>query len=162
MSDRRSGGGQAACGAYMTGFGNEHATEAEAGALPIGRSSPQKAPLGLYAEKYSGTAFTAPKARNFRSWFYRIRPSVATVGFEAVGHSRLLNAPIGGAATPPDPMRWHPFPLPDESADFVDGLFTLAACGDAHAQIGAGVHIYCANRSIPWTTGISTTAMANC
>ena len=134
--------------AYMTGFGNEHATEAESGALPVGRNSPQQAPYGLYAEKHSGTAFTAPKARNFRSWFYRIRPSVTTVGFEAMENTRLLNAPVEGVATPPDPMRWHPFALPDEPTDFVDGLFTLAGCGDARAQIGAGVHIYCANRSM--------------
>ena len=34
MSVERSGGVRKACSAYMTGFGNEHATEAEAGALP--------------------------------------------------------------------------------------------------------------------------------
>jgi homogentisate 1,2-dioxygenase len=43
---------------YQTGFGNEFATEAIEGALPVGRNSPQKAPLGLYAEQFSGTAFT--------------------------------------------------------------------------------------------------------
>ena len=36
--------------AYMTGFENSFATEAVAGALPIMRNSPQKAPQGLYAE----------------------------------------------------------------------------------------------------------------
>src|SRR6476469_98822 len=41
---------------YQTGFGNEFATEAVEGALPVGRNSPQKAPLGLYAEQFSGTA----------------------------------------------------------------------------------------------------------
>src|SRR5215203_2737762 len=61
---------------YQTGFGNEFATEAVAGALPVGRNSPQKAPLGLYAEQFSGTAFTAPRAHNRRTWTYRIRPSV--------------------------------------------------------------------------------------
>ena len=44
---------------YMTGFGNEFATEALEGALPGGRNSPQRAPYGLYAEQLSGTAFTA-------------------------------------------------------------------------------------------------------
>ena len=66
---------------YMTGFGNEHTTEAEAGALPIGRNSPQQPPLGLYAEKLSGTAFTAPKSKNARSWLFRIKPSVSHLGF---------------------------------------------------------------------------------
>ena len=32
-------------------------------------------PYGLYAEQLSGTAFTAPRADNRRSWLYRIRPS---------------------------------------------------------------------------------------
>ena len=48
-------------GAYLSGFGNEFATEAVAGALPVGRNSPQRPPLGLYAEGVSGTAFTAPR-----------------------------------------------------------------------------------------------------
>jgi homogentisate 1,2-dioxygenase len=41
---------------YQTGFGNEFATEALPGALPIGRNSPQKPPYGLYAELLSGTS----------------------------------------------------------------------------------------------------------
>ena len=59
---------------YMTGFGNHFASEAVAGALPVGRNSPQKPPFGLYAEQFSTTAFTAPRAENRRSWLYRIRP----------------------------------------------------------------------------------------
>ena len=39
----------------MTGFGNECATEALPGALPVGQNSPQKCPYGLYAEQLSGT-----------------------------------------------------------------------------------------------------------
>ena len=31
---------------------------------------------GLYAEQLSGTAFTAPRKHNQRSWLYRILPSV--------------------------------------------------------------------------------------
>ena len=133
---------------YLTGFANEHATEAEPGALPIGRSSPQKAPLGLYAEKFSSTPFTAPKARNFRSWFYRIRPSVSTLGFAPLANAKMLTAPWSATVCPPDPMRWHPFDIPDEPADFIEGMFTIAACGNANAQIGAGVHIYRANKSM--------------
>jgi len=45
---------------YQSGFGNQFASEAVAGALPVGRNSPQKAPHGLYAELLSGSAFTAP------------------------------------------------------------------------------------------------------
>ncbi len=48
---------------YLAGFGNHHASEAVPGALPEGQNSPQRPPLGLYAEQLSGTAFTAPRAR---------------------------------------------------------------------------------------------------
>ena len=40
---------------YQTGFGNEFATEAVESALPVGQNSPQKAPLGLYAEEIGGS-----------------------------------------------------------------------------------------------------------
>src|ERR1700748_3496163 len=63
--------------AYASGFGNEHASEAVPGALPVGRNTPQRAPLGLYAEQLSGAAFTEPRHHNRRSWLYRVRPSAA-------------------------------------------------------------------------------------
>ena len=55
---------------YMPGFGNDFETEALAGALPQGMNSPQKCAYGLYAEQLSGTPFTAPRARNERTWCY--------------------------------------------------------------------------------------------
>jgi homogentisate 1,2-dioxygenase len=61
---------------YMSGFGNSFETEALAGALPVGRNSPQKVNYGLYAEQLSGSPFTAPHESNQRSWLYRIRPTV--------------------------------------------------------------------------------------
>lgn len=134
---------------YLTGFGSEHATEAEAGALPIGRNSPQRAPLGLYAEKFSGTAFTAPRARNARSWFYRIHPSVAHLGFTpSQAAPSWLTAPVAGARAPADPLRWDPWAMPHGEVDFVDGMFTVACCGDAEAQRGAGIHVYRATASM--------------
>ena len=89
-----------------TGFANEFATEAVAGALPIGRNSPQQVAHGLYAEQLSGTAFTAPRAQNRRSWLYRIRPaamhgSVSPFVQAAVSYTHLdvykRQAPIGRA-----------------------------------------------------------------
>ena len=41
---------------------NEFATEAVPGLCRSGQNSPQKAPFGLYAEQFSGTPFTAPRA----------------------------------------------------------------------------------------------------
>ena len=60
---------------YLSGFGNEHVTEAVPGTLPAGQNAPQRPPRGLYTEQISGTPFTAPRAENRRSWLYRIRPS---------------------------------------------------------------------------------------
>jgi len=69
---------------YLSGYGNEFESEALPGALPRGQFSPQQLPLGLYAEKFSYTAFTAPRAENRRTWFYRIRPSVLRGAVKAV------------------------------------------------------------------------------
>ena len=52
-----------------------------AGALPVGRNSPQQVAHGLYAELLSGTAFTAPRHGNLRSWLYRRQPSVLVGGY---------------------------------------------------------------------------------
>ncbi|MEM1263544.1 MAG: homogentisate 1,2-dioxygenase [Pseudomonadota bacterium] len=133
---------------YLTGFGNSHATEAIAGALPVGRNSPQQPPLGLYVEKFSSTAFTAPKAENRRTWFHRIRPSVSGLGFQPVEHPGFVTAPLPRGHAAPDPLRWDPLPMPTEPTDFVDGIVTMAACGDAGTQAGAGLAIYRANQSM--------------
>ena len=133
---------------YLSGFGNEHESEALAGALPQGRFSPQKVAYGLYAEKFSSTAFTAPRESNRRTWFYRIRPSVMHGEFRLMQQSRIINGPVTDTPTPPDQIRWDPIPIPDAPADFVDGLVTFAANGDASAQFGCGIHYYLANRSM--------------
>src|SRR6476661_7627809 len=86
---------------YQTGFGNEFATEAVEGALPVGRNSPQKAPLGLYAEQFSGNAFTAPRATNKRTWTYRIRPSVLHRPFEQIDHKLFRSSPFDEIVTTP-------------------------------------------------------------
>ena len=89
---------------YQSGFLGTHETEALEGALPIGRNSPQRAPYGLYAEQLSGTAFTAPRATNRRTWFYRIRPSALHGnGFRAVEHAYLRTAPCRDEGGVPPP-----------------------------------------------------------
>jgi homogentisate 1,2-dioxygenase len=127
---------------YLSGFGNEHATEAVAGALPQGQNSPQRAPLGLYAEQISGTAFTAPRTQNRRSWFYRIRPSAEHKPYRRIDNGRLRHAPFGEAEPTPNRLRWNPLPIPDAPTDFVAGLVTMGGNG------GVGIHLYAANRSM--------------
>ena len=133
---------------YQSGFGNSFASEAVAGALPIGRNSPQRVAHGLYAELLSGSAFTAPRHSNLRSWLYRRQPSVMVGGYTALAQPWLKTGAKDGHAAPPDPMRWHPLPIPDEPADFVDGLRTIAVNGDADAQTGVAAHLYLVNRSM--------------
>lgn len=130
---------------YQSGFGNECATEAIQGALPLGQNSPQKAPFGLYAEQLSGTPFTAPRVANRRSWLYRIRPSVLHKPFHSIPNKLLRGSPFTEAITPPDQLRWDPFPIPVEPTDFIDGWLTIAGNGDSAMHTGVSIHIYVAN-----------------
>lgn len=130
---------------YQSGFGNEFATEAVAGALPQGQNAPQKAPFGLYTEQISGTPFTAPRALNRRSWLYRIRPSVAHRPFEPIGDGLIRSTPFDEVPTPPNQLRWQPLPLPTKSTNFIDGVVTMAGNGDASIHTGAAIHTYAAN-----------------
>ena len=133
---------------YQSGFGSEFASEALDGALPVGRNSPQRAPYGLYAEQLSGTAFTAPRHLNRRSWLYRIRPAVLHGAFGEWPHPSLASAPFGAPETSPNQLRWDPFPMPDAPTDFIDGLTTIAGNGNAAAQFGIAIHVYACNRSM--------------
>jgi homogentisate 1,2-dioxygenase len=135
---------------YQSGFGNEFTSEALPGALPEGRNSPQRCPYGLYAEQLSGTAFTAPRADNRRSWLYRIRPSVVHEPSRRIADRTWIST-FGadcGIETPPDPLRWSPMPLPDAPLDFIDGMFTMAGTGSPASMSGCGIHLYAANRSM--------------
>ncbi len=132
---------------YQSGFGNEFATEAVAGALPEGQNSPQQAPLGLYAEQFSGTAFTAPRGANRRSWLYRIRPAAVHKPFRRIDNGRIESR-FDTVPTPPNQLRWDPLPMPAVPTDFVDGLITVAGNGDPATMTGCGIHLYAANRSM--------------
>src|ERR1700736_407174 len=120
---------------YMSGFGNTFETEALAGALPVGRNSPQKVNHGLYAEQLSGSPFTAPQASNQRSWLYRIRPTVRHVGrFTKLNRGHIRTAPEReDAAQPLGQRRWGPVSFRNEKLTFVSGLFTATTAGDAEA-----------------------------
>ncbi|MBY8884599.1 homogentisate 1,2-dioxygenase [Streptomyces sp. PTM05] len=133
---------------YSSGFGNEHVSEAVPGALPVGRNSPQRAPLGLYAEQLSGTAFTEPRHHNRRSWLYRVRPSAAHPPFHRIDNKRLRSAPFTEVEPDPNRLRWSPLPVPTEPTDFVDGLVTVGGNGDVLQRTGMGIHWYAANRSM--------------
>jgi homogentisate 1,2-dioxygenase len=135
---------------YMPGFGNDFETEALPNALPRGQNSPQKCKYGLYAEQLSGTAFTAPRGQNERSWCYRIRPSV-----KHTGRFSKIDMPYWNSAPNIDPdvislgqYRWDPVPHSDAPFTFVTGMRTMTTAGDVNTQVGMATHIYLANTSM--------------
>src|SRR5262249_62225764 len=97
---------------YQSGFGNQFSSEAEPGTLPVGRNSPQKVARGLYAELVSGSAFTAPRAADLRTWLYRRRPSVLCGAYEPHAQPHWKTGAQDGVVAPPHPLRWHPIPRP--------------------------------------------------
>ena len=141
------GGVQMSTLRYQSGFGNEFASEAIPGTLPVGRNSPQRVAHGLYAEQISGTAFTMPRHLNRRSWLYRIRPGAIHGRFEPMPEGAFHNR-YHEIAADPNPLRWAPFPLPSARTDFLDGIFAVAGNGAPAAMAGIGVHVYAANASM--------------
>ena len=131
---------------YLSGFGNSFATEAIEGALPEGQNSPQRVPLGLYAEQLSGTAFTAPRSESKRSWLYRTRPTASHRPYRRIDNG--LVAAAYQAEASPNRLRWDPLAIPTAPTDFIDGLATVAGNGDAGTGSGVSIHVYRANRSM--------------
>ena len=133
---------------YMSGFGSHFATEAVAGALPEGRNSPQKPPFGLYAEQLSGTAFTAPRSENRRSWLYRMRPSAEHPPYRRYEGALSFGAGASDGPLPPNRLRWDPLPMPGAPTDFVDGLATMMSNRGPTSLEGVAVHVYGATRDM--------------
>ncbi|MBK9182611.1 MAG: homogentisate 1,2-dioxygenase [Ignavibacteria bacterium] len=133
---------------YMSGFGNDVATEAVKGALPEGQNSPQKPPMGLYVEQINGTAFTAPRSANKRSWMYRIRPSVVHRPYERIDNGLIRSTPFNEVETTPNQLRWSPLPLPTAPTTWLQGIATMAGGGDLTTHSGSAIHVYAANTSM--------------
>ncbi|RVE45437.1 hypothetical protein evm_009872 [Chilo suppressalis] len=137
---------------YLSGFGSEFSSEdpRRPGSLPEGQNNPQRCPYGLYAEQLSGTAFTAPRHDNKRSWLYRIRPSVIHKPFKRFNAAKYLTHNWDEQEPDPNQSRWLPFDLPalSERVDFVSGLHTVCGAGDARARHGIAIHMYLCNASM--------------
>jgi homogentisate 1,2-dioxygenase len=130
---------------YISGFGNYFSTEAVPGALPLGRNSPQRVPFGLYVEQLSGSAFTAPRAENRRTWIYRLRPTANHPAFTPYeGAPYFKSAPFDAKPASPNRLRWDPPPWPNVETDWIDSLITYGGTGNVAEQSGVGVHLYAA------------------
>ena len=121
----------------------------------MAQNSPQKLPFGLYAEKLSGTAFTAPRHENQQSWLYRILPSASHASFESMqGEAEHLKA-FDKLTHIPNQLRWDPFDF-DESTDWVRGLHLVAGSGDPTLKTGIGILIFAAGKSMDSKTAFSS------
>lgn len=128
---------------YLYGFGNHHESEALPKSLPIGQNSPQICPLNLYAEQINGTAFTAPRATNLRTWMYRTRPSVCHRPFK--NYKKLISGPF---IYTPNQLRWNPLSNQSEDCDFVDGLKLVAGAGSPQERSGLNIYLYAFNQQM--------------
>jgi homogentisate 1,2-dioxygenase len=133
---------------YLTGFAAHFESEALEGALPKGRNSPQRPAFGLYAEQLSGSAFTAPRHENRRSWLYRMRPTADHRPFEPYAGAPLFAPGTVTAPLAPNRLRWDPPADLPANADFVDGMVTMLANRDPSDLEGVAVHLYRASRSM--------------
>lgn len=124
---------------YLSGLGNHFSSEARPGALPQDQNSPQKAPLGLYPEQLSGSAFTVARHQNLYSWLYRIRPSVMHKAFKPLPEltKKTFFKP---QHINPNQMRWNA--LPALAGNFIEGLRTVCGTGSSYEQRGLHVHLY--------------------
>ena len=125
---------------YLSGFGNEHATERLPARCRKARNSPQRR-HSIYVEQVSGDysprrAITICALGNIACVLGGHSPH------HAIDKRNLRTAPNRERMAPPDRLRWDPLPMPAAPTDFVDGLHTMLTNGDASLQRGIGVHLY--------------------
>jgi len=133
---------------YQSGFGNHFSTEAEKGALPIGQNSPQKSPMGLYAEQINASAFTAPRHENQRTWVYRIQPSVTHGSFDEKLYHAAFDEESQNPFVSPKQFRWSALSFEGEKS-FLDSLVYIAGNGSAASMTGVGHYMYAATKEVP-------------
>ncbi|EDW76012.1 uncharacterized protein Dwil_GK14896 [Drosophila willistoni] len=138
---------------YLSGFGSHFSSEDERcpNSLPIGQNSPQICPYKLYAEQLSGSAFTAPRTENQRTWLYRRLPSAVHQPFKPFVGAKYFTQNWNEQPPNPNQLRWKPFDLPTERkkpVDFVQGLHTVCGAGDPRVRHGLAIHVYLCNVSM--------------
>jgi homogentisate 1,2-dioxygenase len=105
---------------------------------------------GLYAEKMSGTAFTAPRHENQQTWAYRILPAAAHENFyaeDADSYHTRMTTETHKLHHIPNQLRWNPFDF-DEKVDWVHGLHLVAGSGDPTMKQGLGILLYAAGKDM--------------
>ncbi|NDA92942.1 MAG: homogentisate 1,2-dioxygenase [Betaproteobacteria bacterium] len=95
----------------------------------------------------SGTAFTAPRDRNLRSWMYRILPSVRHGSYQPWQHPTALNSPAQWPVSP-EQARWNPPAMAQGACDWISSLKRMALNGSAASKQGASIYLYAMNASM--------------
>ena len=105
----------------------------------------------MYAEKLSGTAFTAPRWENQQTWLYRILPACSQTPFEprepATYNLNPESKPNEKIYQIPNQLRWDPFDL-DDKTDWIHGLHLVAGAGDPTMKTGIGILIFACGRAM--------------
>jgi homogentisate 1,2-dioxygenase len=110
------------------GFGNYLTSEAVPGALPQQQNSPHQLNYQLYAEQISGSAFTRLRHQNFKSWIYRLKPSVSHT--ETFTQSTCHWLQEITKSMPPNPLRWSCPSSLNRPHHFMEGIFHIASSGE--------------------------------
>lgn len=129
---------------YAAGFNAMVASEAVEGALPVGNPHPQTPPFGLVHERLSGSPFFAPRADNWTTEIYRIRPTAANLRspFTPTAIHHIQSAPFADGLTNLNPTYVHPLGIPDPRSNFASGIRTMLGNGDVARLEGSAIHLY--------------------
>jgi homogentisate 1,2-dioxygenase len=130
---------------YQSGFGNEFATEALAGALLSGAIRRSAAPTA-YMPSSSAAPRSPPRARQSTQLAHRIRPSACTRRSSA--STPAASSAFRRRRDPAEPAALEPAAAALEADRLRRGIATMAGNGDPHQQVGAAVHLNVANRSM--------------
>ena len=129
---------------YNIGFGNQFESEAEKNVLPKGQNTPKKCNYGLYAEQINGTAFTMPRHKNKRSWFYRCQPSVTHGVLKPTNKYKNIITDFTDKkqiVITPNQLRWKPL-KENKGKNFLEGLTTFAGAGSPELKNGLCIYGY--------------------
>jgi homogentisate 1,2-dioxygenase len=146
---------------YMSGFGNEFATEALAGALPRGRNSPQRCPLGCTRSSSPARHSLRLELRiGARGCIAFVRQSRTEPSSDFAHRAASMTAGHDEGVSP-NQLRWDPLAMPGEPCDFIEGLVPMAGNGSPEAHAGCA-HLPVAANQSDATALFLRAPMANC
>ena len=121
-----------------------------AGRAAAGAQQPAARALGPVRRAVSGTAFTAPRHENRRTWLYRRQPSVVAGRYAPYAQPHWTTGGDRGiaAAARPAALGTRCRSPTRATSTSSTACARIAANGDADAQTGIAAHVYVANRSM--------------